>query len=395
MHIRVDGTSIVPGHSAGVEAFTYGLVSGLATATDHHIEVEVLAGTQDAWRVQVPESHVRWSEVNVALRSDTSMGNRIRRYVPSQIRSSRLARRAVNGVRDRARAQPSDSADVTVYPFSCVPINPGPSVLVLHDLRRFQPGEKRTGYNDIIEGNARKAAAITASWPHPFQQVLNTFPSARDKTGLIPLPAFHARPEGAESAQEDGLLLYPSSTAPHKNHATLLEGMSLLTQYRVVCPGPLVEPQASMLQKRATEQDLQGRVSFPGFVSVDELQDLYRRAWAVVVPSTWEAASGAIFEAFSWGLPVACADVEPLRAQVEFAGGEVSYFAADDPQGVATAVERIRQNYEGYAAASLKAGKKLETRTWAETAQDYERVLRWVAQGSVGPMPTSSFFSQT
>jgi glycosyltransferase involved in cell wall biosynthesis len=395
LHIRIDGTSIKPGQSAGVEAFTYGLVQGLADATDYRIEVEILDDTLDAWRAQVTKDEIVWSETTMALRSDTPLGDRLRRFVPTQVRESRVARRAVNSVRGRTRSV-TGGADVTLYPFSCVPITAGSSVLVLHDLRRFQPGFRRSGYNDIISENVAKAAAVAVSWPHPYQQVREIFPEAHGKTVMIPLPTFHARPGNQVNLPEDGLLVYPSSTAPHKNHATLLAAMALVPEMRLVCPGPLVEPQATELAGRAAEPDLSGRVSFPGFISAAELTALYRRAWAVVVPSTWEAASGAIFEAFSWGLPVACADVPPLRAQVEFAGGDAVFFDPLDADALASAVRRLGAERGHYAAASRAASDRLAGRTWSDTAMDYAAVFDWVAQGRVGPIPQSGFgVSQT
>ena len=109
------------------------------------------------------------------------------------------------------------------------------------------------------------------------------------------------------------------------------------------------------------------------------------------MPSTWEAASGAIFEAFSWGLPVACADVEPLRAQVEFADGDVCFFDPDDPESMAHAVRRLTDEHARYSAASRHANLRLAERTWAGTARDYADVFAWVDGGSQGPIPRSSF----
>lgn len=391
MRIRVDGTSIKPGESAGVEAFTYGLVDGLATVTSDHIEIEILEGTRPAWQERVRSTEVDWSEIPVALRSDARMGSQLRRLIPGQLRASAPVRRLVNAVRKRARPVPATSADVTLYPFSWAPIQAEPSVLVLHDLRRILPGQRSAGYVEVVRENVRKASAIAVSWPHPFNQVLETFPEARGKTVMIPLPAFHPRPDDAVNDPQGKLLLYPSSTAEHKNHKTLLSAMALLESFKLVCPGPLVEPLATELLRRADKPDLKGRISLPGFVNVSDLTNLYRKAWAVVVPSTWEAASGAIFEAFSWGIPVACADVPPLRAQVEFAGAEVAFFDPLSPEGVAEAVKRVANDYEKFAGSSRLAGRKLADRSWAQTAEDYARLMSWVTSGARGSVPESDF----
>lgn len=279
---------------------------------------------------------------------------------------------------------------MTLHPFHGAPVRTGRSVLVLHDLRAFQPRFRSAGYAAVVRDNVARADAVVVSWPHPYRQVLDLFPGAAGKTVLIPPPTFHP-PSAHATRPEPGLLVYPASTAPHKNHATLLEALAMLPGYRLVCPGPLVQPGADRLLARADRPDLRGRVSFPGFVSVSELAALYGRAWATVVPSLWEAASGAMFESFSWGLPVACADVEPLRAQLDFAGGEASLFAPTDPASLAAAVRRLETGYAHYAAAAVRASRRLAGRTWSDTARDYAGVLEWVAGGRAGPVPRSPF----
>ncbi|RAO49275.1 Phosphatidylinositol alpha-mannosyltransferase [Micromonospora saelicesensis] len=389
MRIGVDATSVRPGHSAGIEAFTYGLLNGLADGP-HELIVHVLHGTGDEWRQRVPSERIGWSQVRTPLRTDNRIGRLLRRHTPRSAVTSVALRRTVNLVRQWNRS-PAAGVDVTIYPFAAVPVHAEPSVIVLHDLRQLQPGLGSPGFAEVIRRNVAAAAAVVVSWPHPYEQAVRAFPEARDKIAMIPLPAFHAARQLPPTEPEPGLLVFPSSTAPLKNHATLLEAMALLPECRVVCPGPLVEPEASRLLARAARPDLRGRVSFPGFVSTEELASLYSRASAVVVPSLWEAASGAMLEAFSWGLPVACADSEPLLAQLEFTGADAAVFAAQDPAALAAAVRRLLQERQHYARASRAAGELLAARTWRDTAVDYVAVLDWVRSGRTGPMPRSSF----
>jgi glycosyltransferase involved in cell wall biosynthesis len=283
---------------------------------------------------------------------------------------------------------------VTLYPFHRVPIRTSPAVVTLHDMRTFHPEFYSRSDVEIIRRNVAGAAAVVVSWPHPYHQVLEMFPEAAAKTALIPLPVFHARPSGATPRTDSTTLIYPSSTARHKNHENLIEAMAHLPDLELVCPGPLVEPQASRLKAKVRELSLSSRVHFPGFVSTSELSKLYAEAAAVVVPSMWEAASGAVFEAFSWGLPVACSDVAPLRAQVEFAGAQVSFFDGTDPGSIAAAVRALLADRKRLVVASKLAGQRLGERTWADTGRDYSDVFEWVHRGSLGSIPTSRFVSE-
>ncbi|WFE97307.1 glycosyltransferase [Micromonospora sp. WMMD987] len=393
MRVTVDATAIRPGHAAGVEAFTYGLLSGMAADTSCELRVNVLRGTLPRWRDQLPATGLDWTEVAQPLRSDTASGRVLRRWTPARVRNSLAVRRAVNAVRQRAVPR-QRGADVTLYPFHGAPIGPGPSVVVLHDLRHLRAAFHSPGFAAVVRENVACASALVVTWPHPYREALRLFPEAAHRTALVPTPTFQPAPDRAAARPEPGLLVYPSSTASHKNHATLLEAMALLPQCRLVCPGPLVEPDASRLLARAARPDLRGRVSFPGFVTLDELNALYARADAVVIPSLWEAASGAMLEAFSWGLPVACADAEPLLAQLEFTGAEATVFRATEPASLAEAVQRLLADRPRYAAAARHADNRLAARTWTATGGDYLDVLRWVAQGRPGPMPRSAFAAE-
>ncbi|MDG9675553.1 glycosyltransferase [Micromonospora sp. DH14] len=394
MRIRVDASSIIPGESAGIETYTYGLLNGLAaiSAESMRVEVTIAQNTGSMWLREVPDEKVSWSEVELPLSASRPLGRRLRKLLPAQAQRSALAARMSWALRNRANPV-QDDADVTVYPFSPVPVRAPRSIVVLHDLRRFRPNTEPTNLNAMIRENVSRAGAVVTSWPHPYQHALETFPEARFKTAMIPLPVFNPPPPGIQPNSDPALLLFPSATGPDKNHPPLLEAMALLPELCLVCPGPLVEPQAGVLLSRTSQLDLRGRVSFPGFVTSDELVSIYARATAVVVPSIWEAASGAIFEAFSWGLPVACADVAPLRAQVAFSGAEVCFFDPADPQSIRDAVRRLLADRDRYAAASRLAGQRLATRTWRSTAEDYRAVFEWVAGGQVGSIPKSPFAS--
>ena len=389
MRLAVDTTAISPNHAAGVELFTYGLLNGLAAASSDPVAVTVQAGSVDHWRTQVPGDRVSWTEKSLPLRTVTPLGQRLRRSTPVWLRDSRAVRTGFNLLRHRSVDQ-HETADVVLFPSSTRPIPRVPSVLVLHDLRSFSDAFRAAGLAAVTRRNVARASAIVVTWPHPYQQALRIFPEAADRIALIPTPAFQPADRSA-SKPEAGLLIYPSSTASHKNHATLLEAMTMLPECRLVCPGPLIEPDASRLRARAAQPDLHGRVSFPGFITSTELADLYARADAVVVPSLWEAASGAMLEAFSWGLPVVYANVEPLRAQVEFTGGEAIAFEPQHPESLAQAVRATLAERPRYATASRLAGDRLGERTWQATGRDYLDLLAWVAGGQTGPIPRSEF----
>ena len=70
-----------------------------------------------------------------------------------------------------------------------------------------------------------------------------------------------------------------------------------------MCPGRLVEPEASRLLARAERPDLRGRVSLSRIRQQGGLASPYARASAVVVPSLWERGGDAMLETLSSGGP--------------------------------------------------------------------------------------------
>lgn len=380
------------GHSAGVEMFTSGLLNGISAGTKDPIDVSVLRGSLARWQTLVPADSIVWRETRMPLRTDTRSGQWARRWTPPGMRDSRTLRSVVTLAR-QASSDRHPEADVVLLPTGTGPLPPRPTVVVMHDFRAFQDSFRAPGFAEQQRKNMEQAAAVVVSWPHPYREAVRRFPGAADRIVLIPLPPLQLPARPLPSAPEAGLLIYPSSTAPHKNHATLLESMTHLPGYRLICPGPLVEPEASRLIARASRPDLAGRVSFPGFVPAGELNRLYARADAVVVPSLWEAASGAMLEAFAWGLPVACADSPPLLAQLEFTGAEATTFARHDPEALADAVRRLLADRDRFAAASVRAAERLAGRSWEATGRDYLDVLNWVANRQAGPIPRSEFGS--
>ena len=187
--------------------------------------------------------------------------------------------------------------------------------------------------------------------------------------------------------------MFPSSTAPLKNHATLLEAMALLPECRLVCPWRLGSRRPADCSPAPNGPTCGAWSPFPGFVSTEDLASLYARASAVVVPSLWEAASGAMLEAFSWGVPGSLRRTrEPLLAQLDFTGADAAVFRGTRPRLPSLRPSgRVHREREHYARASRAAGALLAARTWQDTAADDVAVLDWVRAGRPGPMPRSSF----
>lgn len=124
---------------------------------------------------------------------------------------------------------------------------------------------------------------------------------------------------------------------------------------------------ANDIRRLVEQQELNGRVIFHGFVNEPlELERLWRSSDLLVMCSTApEGVPRVIDEALNRGLPVIATSLARVRA--EFSNGEVLFVPPGNPEALAAAVTRILDDDQ--LRQSL-------------IARGYERVRRWVADGS-------------
>lgn len=397
--LRCEG--IVPGMSGGIEHFAMGLIGGLveAVAPDEAVVASVAKGTEDRWTSTAPPSdRVSYlpvaSTASLAHASARLWRNGLLRQGRGLITQSRLGRGALNRFRQGVDSELLESVrpDVTHFPFHLQRLSGPTPVVTVHDLREVTVGgtdDRR--HADQLRANIQNASAIVTSWRHPFDQLTSIFPAVAGKTFVIPFPVMNP-PLGplASAATAASYILYPAATASHKNHVGLVRALGMIDvrrRPRLVCTGALVSPWYEQVRQLAVDVGVQQSVEFRGFVDRQELDQLYRGAAAVVVPSRWEAASGPVFEAFAYGVPVACSDVPPIRSQVEQTGGEVAFFDPDNPGSIAAAILEVLAESERYRAGSRRGGEWLAGQTWLATALSYLEVWRWAAAEMHGPRP--------
>jgi glycosyltransferase involved in cell wall biosynthesis len=92
---------------------------------------------------------------------------------------------------------------------------------------------------------------------------------------------------------------------------------------------------ARRLLRRIEELQLGGKVRRLSYVSDRQREELYRNASLFLMPSSYEGFGLPMLEAMSYGLPVVCSDIPPLR---EIGVGGVVYV---EPGNVAQWSEAI------------------------------------------------------
>jgi glycosyltransferase involved in cell wall biosynthesis len=188
-----------------------------------------------------------------------------------------------------------------------------------------------------------------------------------DRLGLEParVRAIHSGIDHRRFRPVDGarepFLLYPANRWPHKNHERLFAAFELVRRER---------PELRLLLTGTGHDGKphpQG-VELRGWVSLDELAELYRRASALVFPSLYEGFGQPPLEAMACGCPVAVARTTSLP---EVCGDAAEYFDPESPEDMAAATLRA------LSGDRVQAGLARAARfNWDETARRHEDVYR-------------------
>jgi glycosyltransferase involved in cell wall biosynthesis len=151
---------------------------------------------------------------------------------------------------------------------------------------------------------------------------------------------------------------------PHKNIDRLVRAFAAIPDGRLILAG-MKGFFAKQIEAEITRLHLQHRVEIIGWIPREQLLDLYRRARAIVYPSTFEGFGMPVLEALAAEVPLACSNIEPLRS---LASPEAIWF---DPQSEASITKALRE----LMRAQAKPNTRIRQFTWKRTAELTLRVL--------------------
>jgi glycosyltransferase involved in cell wall biosynthesis len=119
-----------------------------------------------------------------------------------------------------------------------------------------------------------------------------------------------------------------------------------------------------------------------GAVGASDLEAWYAHAAALLLPSREESSGMPVAEALARGVPVVASD---LPALVETAGGGARHHPTGDVAAAAALLAQVL-SCPGDTAERLESGRAwAATRTWAEAARRYRRVLEESLVRATGP----------
>ncbi len=216
------------------------------------------------------------------------------------------------------------------------------------------------------EGSARRARVVIAISEHVRETLLARVGLSPENVVVVHSGVDHHRFTPPPLPRREPFLLYPSFPWPHKNHALLLEAFALLRRrhpdLRLVLTGGSHTAYAPA-----------DGVDAPGFVSADQLVELYRTASAMVFPSLYEGFGQPLLEAMACGCPVAAADAAAIP---EVCGGAARLFDPTRPEAIAEAVEEVLARPAPWEARGLARAQAFSWDNTARATDDvYARLL--------------------
>ena len=115
-------------------------------------------------------------------------------------------------------------------------------------------------------------------------------------------------------------IFYPAQFWAHKNHIYLLKGLIDLKKDYEIQVGAIFSGadrgNLNFIKEFVAKEGLEDRVRFIGFVSNDEIVELYSQSIALVMPTYFGPTNLPPVEAFEIGVPVLYSDKQGLRDQV-------------------------------------------------------------------------------
>jgi glycosyltransferase involved in cell wall biosynthesis len=265
--------------------------------------------------------------------------------------------------------------DVMFNPGFTSPIVFGlPQVTVFHDLQHKRHPEYFRWFdlpfwNFFLYWSARVPQTVLADSEATAADLRRFYRLPDAKIRTVPLGVAPVFFDIARRRKPEPFVLGVSTLHPHKNLDGLMRAFAIFRkrhpEYRLVVCG-LHGFFTNELRALRDELGLANVVEFPGWISKEELLDLYSRAMLFVYPSRFEGFGLPVLEALAAGVPSACSNIEPLNG---LAGEAALKFDPDHPAAIAACMERLAGEADLRAELAIAGPRWAAQFTWRATAE--------------------------
>jgi glycosyltransferase involved in cell wall biosynthesis len=276
------------------------------------------------------------------------------------------------------------AGDVAFFPHYDAPLLglPRRSVVAVQDLTHFKLPEafaawKRAGAGVLFESVVRSAARVVVSSASTRTDLLERVPSAAGRVEIIPLgvgASFRACRRGECATCDRTWALRPyllcvGNRKPHKNLGAAVGALARLLPERpdlkLVIAGSRFAARDEV-DAHAAALGIRHAVLEQSDITDAELRCLYTHAEALLFPSLYEGFGLPLLEAMACGAPVVASNRASIPEVVGDAGLLVD---PTDPEAMAGAVRRLREDTALCAALVERGRERAASLSWAETAR--------------------------
>lgn len=240
-----------------------------------------------------------------------------------------------------------------------------PAVVTVHDLQhRLNPQFKevsaggRWEYREYGFINiAKKAFKVLVDSEIGKEEMLNFYPKAKGKVVALPyLPPSYLDPKISLKKLDEiseklklpkKFVYYPSKFWPHKNHINLVKAIGILNKkgisVNLVLTGSSEADFSTFdsVQKLIKKLNLEKNVFYLGYVDSDELSVIYKKASALVMPTSFGPTNIPVLEAWLMKTPVVYSNVRGCKEQLGSAGLLIDPY---NPKDIANKIAKVYSN---------------------------------------------------
>lgn len=222
----------------------------------------------------------------------------------------------------------------------------------------------------------QKTLSIPSSKISPIYLAADEFSPSQDKRKIQKTKEKYSLP--------DNYICYLGDINANKNIGSLIKALGLMPSEKrpvLLFSGKAVLnenlPESQEIHALIKLNNLDGFIRMPGFVSDEDIQDLFTEARALVHPALYEGFGLPVLQAMSCGCPVICGHNSSLP---EVAGDAAIYADVASPQALANKIKEVvdysLKDRKTVAEKSINQASKF---TWSKTAQQtyatYQKVL--------------------
>lgn len=271
-----------------------------------------------------------------------------------------------------------------------------PVVVSIHDVSFIEHPEyftplRRRQLEFTVARTARRAARIITGSEFSRDSIVRAYNLDPAKIAVVPdaaNPFFRvvSREAAARKVREtfglnDPFVLCVGDLQPRKNHIGLIQAFARLVKSHPHLTHSLVIAGQDTwfgprVREAAKNSGVENRIRFLGFVSDDDLLQIYNACECFVFPSYYEGFGIPILEAMACGRAVACANTS---AMPEVADGAGLLFDPHQPDEITRAMRDILIDPELRARMERLGLQRAAGFTWLKTAQKTLEVYEEVA----------------